>query len=80
MPPEAARVIEALARVQAAMLENSRWVGGSFADDVRAMHYGESDRETIHGEATIGEARELLDEGIAVLPLPFPVAPPGEIN
>ena len=26
------------------------------------------------------EAKELLDEGIAVAPLPFPVTPPGKAN
>ena len=44
------------------------------------MNYGEREAEPIHGQATIEEARELLDEGIAIAPLPFPVAPPGEAN
>jgi hypothetical protein len=80
LPPEAPARLEALARLQAAMLENSRWVGDSFAESVRAMHYGEHDRETVHGQASLGEARELLEEGIAIVPMPFPVAPPGEVN
>lgn len=80
MPPEAARMMQALARMQAEALKDSRWVGGSFADESRAMHYGERENETIHGQATLAEAKELLEEGIAVAPLPFPVAPPGEAN
>lgn len=79
-PAEAARMLEAMARMQAAMLEQSRWVGDSFAEDVRSMHYGENNAETIHGQATAEEARGLLEEGIAIMPLPFPVASPGEIN
>jgi len=80
LPPEAVRMMHELARIQAKVLESSRWVGGKFADESRAMHYGEREAEPIHGQATIEEARELLDEGIAIAPLPFPVAPPGEAN
>jgi hypothetical protein len=80
IPPEAMRMMQELARMQAKVLESSRWVGGKFADESRAMHYGEREAEPIHGQATIEEARELLDEGIAIAPLPFPVALPGEAN
>lgn len=80
MPPEAARMMAALVKMQAKALEKSRWVGESFADESRAMHYGERDAEPIHGQATLEEAQELLEEGIEVAPLPFPVAPPGEAN
>lgn len=80
LPPEAARMMQALARMQAEALKDSRWVGGTFAEQSRAMHYGEREAETIHGQATLAEAKELLKEGIAVAPLPFPVAPPGEAN
>ena len=80
LPPEAAKMMQALATMQAEALKDSRWVGGSFAEQSRAMHYGEREAETIHGQATLAEAKELLDEGITVAPLPFPVAPPGETN
>ena len=55
-------------------------MGDSFADDARAMHYGERDHEPIHGEATLDEAKALIEEGIEIAPLPFPVAPPGKAN
>lgn len=80
LPAEAVKVMQALAVAQAEMLKDSRWVGGNFAEESRAMHYGERDAETIHGQATPEEAKELLEEGIAVAPLPFPVAPPGKAN
>lgn len=80
LPPEAAAVMEKLAAMQAEALKQSRWVGKGFADQSRAMHYGEQDQELIHGQASLEEARDLLEEGIAVVPLPFPVAPPGEVN
>lgn len=80
MPPEAVRMMQALATMQAEALKQSRWAGDSFAEEARAMHYGERDVEPIHGQATLAEAKELLDEGIEVAPLPFPVAPPGKAN
>ena len=80
MPPEVQQALAKLAEAQAKALANSTWVGKRFADDARAMHYGERDPATIHGEATPSEARQLLEEGIDVAPLPFPVAPPDELN
>lgn len=80
LPPQAAAMMQAMAAMQAAALKDSRWVGGKFAEVSRQIHYGERDAETIHGEATVAEARELVEEGIELMPLPFPVAPPGEAN
>lgn len=80
MPPEAVALMHKLATMQAEALKSSRFVGDSFADDARAMHYGERKTETIHGQATIAQAKELLEEGIAVAPLPFPVVPPEQAN
>jgi hypothetical protein len=34
------------------------------------MHYGESPTRPIYGEASLAEARALVDEGIEVAPLP----------
>jgi len=78
--PETAALFEKLAAMQREALRNSKWVGEGFAEQSRAMHYGERTAETIHGKATAEEARELLEEGIAVAPLPFPVSPPDELN
>lgn len=80
IPPEVAKAMRALAQAQAKALENSTWVGDKFAEASRAMHYGERDHATIHGQATRDEAVALVEEGIAVSPLPFAVAPPDEIH
>lgn len=80
LPPEAIKAMQKLAAMQSEALKSSRWVGDSFAEDARAMHYGERDVESIHGQATLTEAKELAEEGIAVAPLPFPVAPPDQAN
>lgn len=80
LPPEARQVMEALAALQSEALKGSRWVGENFAEKSRAMHYGEADAEAIHGRASLEEAKELIEEGIAVMPLPFPVVPPEQAN
>ena len=80
IPPEALKVMQAMALMQAKALEQSNWVGDRFAEKSRAMHYGEAEPQAIHGQATVKEAMERLEEGIEVAPLPFPVAPPGEAN
>ncbi|HEX8663875.1 MAG TPA: DUF1178 family protein [Beijerinckiaceae bacterium] len=46
-------------------------VGGRFPDEARRMHYGEIEHRSIYGEATPAEARELIEEGIEVHPLPI---------
>lgn len=80
IPPEVTKALEHLAKVQAKALRDSKWVGDKFAEKSREMHYGESDLEVIHGQATAEEAQDLLEEGIAVAPLPFPIAPPDKLN
>ncbi len=77
---EVQKVMTQIARAQADALKDSRWVGAGFAEQSRAMHYGEKDTETIHGQATPHEAQAMLDEGIAIMPLLFPVAPPDDLN
>lgn len=80
MPPEAAAMMRKLAELQAEALKTSTWVGDAFAEQSRAIHYGERDAAQIHGQATPDEAQALHDEGIAIMPLLFPVAAPDELN
>lgn len=80
MIPEVAVALDKLAKAQSKALENSTWVGKDFVEQSRAMHYGERDHAAIHGQATVQEAKELLDEGVPVAPLPLPVAPPEDLN
>lgn len=50
--------------------ENSENVGDKFPEEARKMHYGESDNRGIYGKASQDEVRDLVDEGIAITPLP----------
>ena len=69
-----------LAAVQAEMLKNSSWVGDKFADTARAIHAGEIEPKQVHGSATLEQAKQLVDEGVPVAPLPLPVTPPNQVN
>ena len=51
--------------------KNAENVGQGFADQARRMHYGETEHRSIYGEANLAEAKELLEEGIEVHPLPI---------
>ncbi len=58
--------------------ENCDYVGDKFAEEARRIHYGETDHRDIYGEATLDEARDLIEEGVEVAPLP--VVPPRQAN
>lgn len=47
-------------------------VGPRFAEEARKIHYGESEERGIRGQASREETEALLEEGIAVMPLPLP--------
>ena len=64
--PEHARPGDHLLRVPSAAED----VGERFAEEVRRVHYGESEERSLRGQASRDEVEELLDEGIAVLPVP----------
>ncbi|MEM6439650.1 MAG: DUF1178 family protein [Pseudomonadota bacterium] len=55
------------ARVEASA-EN---VGRDFARVARDIHHGDDEARPIYGEATREEARELIDDGVPVAPLPW---------
>lgn len=80
LPAEARKALKAIAKMQSEAIKSSSWVGDKFADRSRAMHYGEEERKPIHGRATMKEAKELNEEGVAIAPLLIPVAPPDEVN
>lgn len=59
---------------------NFDYVGDQFADEARRIHYGEADAREIYGEATVDEARELIEEGVEVAPLPDAGKPKNKTN
>ena len=61
-------------------LENSDDVGERFAEEARRIHYKETKERQIHGVASREETAELLEEGVAVLPLPFSLRRRNKLN
>ena len=49
---------------------NSEHVGARFPEEARKIHYGETEHRSIYGQASLDEARALVEEGIDVAPLP----------
>jgi hypothetical protein len=71
--PEAAEMVqEAWLKMVKHVIANTEDVGQNFAEEARKMHYGESEERNIRGQASIEETKDLLEEGIEVLPLPVP--------
>ena len=52
------------------LTKNADNVGTKFPEEARKMHYGETEHRSIYGEASPQEAKELLDEGVELHPLP----------
>lgn len=62
------------------LLANTTDVGSRFADEARKIHYGEAEERSIRGQATPQETQELVDEGVAVMPLLLPEALKGTLQ
>lgn len=80
VPAEYREIIGKLAKAQEKLLASSEWVGDKFASRARDIHYGDADEKPIYGTASRDEVAELVEEGIAALPLPLPVLPPESKN
>jgi hypothetical protein len=55
-------------------------VGDKFAEEARRIHYGETKERGIRGQASREQTESLIEEGIAVLPLPLPEALKSQIH
>ena len=51
--------------------QNAEHVGEKFPELAREMHYGETEKRSIYGDAKPEEVRALLEEGVEVQPLPI---------
>jgi hypothetical protein len=68
-PAERPRAVQELIDV---ILLNTENVGRDFPAEARRIHRKEARERSIRGVATGEETRDLLEEGIAVMPLPIP--------
>lgn len=69
-PDEMRRVRQFMTGLRKYVEANADYVGPKFPEEARKIHYGETESRHIYGEATIKEAKELIEEGVDVAPLP----------
>ena len=60
-----------MTKIKKEIEENFTYVGKKFPEEARKIHYGEKDEKPIYGEATEKESKELVEEGISLVKLPF---------
>ena len=70
-PERAAQAMKAWRQVQDHIERNFDHVGPRFTEEARKIHYGESEKRSIYGEATAEQAKELRDEGVEVNQIPW---------
>jgi hypothetical protein len=63
-------LVEAVRKLRRHVEENADYVGDRFAEEARRIHYNEVKPHGIYGEASLEEAKALLEEGVEVHPLP----------
>ena len=63
-------MLEMMREMRKSVAENAEYVGPRFAEVARQMHYEETEKRGIYGEATQDDAKALIEEGIEVHPLP----------
>tara|TARA_B100000674_G_C37528107_1_gene772515 strand:- start:50 stop:463 length:414 start_codon:yes stop_codon:yes gene_type:complete len=51
--------------------KNFDYVGDQFTEEAKKIKYGETKERSIYGEATLEQTKELIDEEIDIMPLPF---------
>ena len=64
-------VVAVLRKLRQHLTENADYVGPKFAEEARRIHYNESEKRGIYGEASSEEARALVEEGVEFHPLPM---------
>jgi hypothetical protein len=68
---KAADLMKQLADLRVQIEKNCDYVGKRFPEEARKMHYGETPKRSIYGEATDGEARQLAEEGVEFSRIPW---------
>lgn len=68
--PVMKELTENIRKMRQHVSENAEYVGKNFAKEAREIHYEEKPARGIYGEASVEEAKSLLEEGVSVMPLP----------
>ena len=74
VPAEVAAA-KAAAEIRQHIATTHDYVGEKFAEEARAMYYGEAEHRPVWGEVTPDVAKDLIEEGVPAMPIPKPFAP-----
>ena len=66
-----AEALTALREMRKQVEANCDYVGPNFAEEARKIHYGETEKRGIYGEASESDSKDLADEGIEVGRIPW---------
>lgn len=69
--PRAQALMAKLRELKEHVTKNCDYVGERFPEEARKIHYGETEHRNIYGEASPEQAKELVEEGVEVQPLPW---------
>ena len=70
MGEEQRRLIAQMKDMAEKIRANADYVGDKFAEEARKIHFGEADPRGIYGEATLDEAKGLVEDGVEFMPIP----------
>ena len=62
---------EALVTLREHVERTADYVGDTFAEEARKIHYGEIEQRAIYGETSAEDAKALLDEGVEIGRIPW---------
>ena len=66
-------MINSIKKYKKIIEKNFDYVGDSFTEEAKQMKYGEKEERPIYGEATLDQTKELAEEEIEVVPLPWSI-------
>ncbi|MEE9314468.1 MAG: DUF1178 family protein [Rhizobiaceae bacterium] len=63
-------VLGEMKKLREKIIDGSEDVGKEFPEEARKIHYGESEKKSIYGEASREDVESLIDEGVEIAPIP----------
>ncbi|HEV2532325.1 DUF1178 family protein [Phenylobacterium sp.] len=73
-------MMQAMGRIRRHVEANFDDVGDAFATEARAIHEGRAEDRGIYGQASPAEVRDLVEDGVPVVPLPPKPPEPSKLN
>ena len=68
---EIKKIKKDLVKLRKFIEKNFDYVGDNFTEEAKKMKYGEKEERPIYGEANLEQTKELIEEEISVVPLPW---------